>query len=92
MVARLLFPETGPRADSRLEFLFAGEVEFDEPLDGFEARLLALAFGVRVGFVLGRGRVVSRGVLVLAPVLPPGTVNTTSSRLARCSTCAVAPG
>ena len=87
-----MFDETGPRANGRLEFLFAGELEFAEPLAGFGAWLLALAFGVALEFVLGLGRVVSSGVLVLAPVLPPGTVNTTSSRLARCSTCAVAPG
>lgn len=60
------------------------------------ARLLALAFLLVLAFLFdadvfgGRGK--SRAALARAAEFPPGTVNTTSRRLERCSTCAVAPG
>jgi uncharacterized FAD-dependent dehydrogenase len=37
LLAELVFAETEPRVGDRLAFLFAGEVEFRNPLDEFEA-------------------------------------------------------
>jgi hypothetical protein len=75
----------------RFGFRFAGVVGLFNVLEVFEELcLLALGFRLVSGSVLDRGRVVSRPAFDVP--LPPGTVNTTSSRFERCSTCAVAPG
>ena len=77
------------RGALELAFRFAGVVEV-EPLRLLgEVEFVFLLLDLRLAFVstLGRER-----FAFAAAVLPPGTVNTTSSRLARCSTWAVVPG
>jgi hypothetical protein len=85
LLAELVFDETGPRAVDRLAFRFAGEVEFRNMLDEFEALcLLATGFRPEAESEFDRGRVVSRPAFALE--FPAGTVNTTSSPFERCST------
>jgi hypothetical protein len=92
-LAALVFTEAkDPGRDAlELAFRFAGVVEV-EPLRLLgEFAFVFLLLDLRLAFVstLGRERFVFE---FAAAVLPPGTVNTTSSRLARCSTWAVVPG
>lgn len=81
------------RGALELAFRFAGVVEV-EPLRLLgEFEFVFLLLDLRLAFVstLGRERFAFAFEFAAAG-LPPGTVNTTSSRLARCSTWAVVPG
>jgi hypothetical protein len=74
-----------------LAFRFAGVVGVEPRRLLLEFEFVLLLLDLRLGFVSTLGR--ERFVFVFAvAVLPPGTVNTTSSPLARCSTWAVVPG
>jgi len=92
LAALVLAEAKEPERDTlELAFRFAGAVEV-EPLRLLgEFEFVFLLLDLRLEFVstLGRERFAFE---FAAAVLPPGTVNTTSSRLARCSTWAVVPG
>jgi len=91
LLAELVFDGTVPRELDRFAFRFAGVGGLFNALEVFaELGLLALGFRLASDSMLDRGRVDSRPAFDVR--LAPGTVNTTSSRFERCSTCAVAPG
>jgi hypothetical protein len=92
-LAALVFAEAKDpeRVPVELAFRFAGVVGV-EPLRllvEFEFDLLLLVLRFAFVSTLERERFAFG---VAAAALPPGTVNTTSSRFARCSTWAVVPG
>ena len=91
LLAVLVLDGAVPREFDKFAFRFDGVVGLFNALEAFATLcLLALGFRLVSDSVLDRGRVVSRPAFDVP--LAPGTVNTTSSRFERCSTCAVAPG